>query len=74
MFQRSRSITQLFKEACDACGIENLHFHDLRHEGVSRLFEDGRPMEQVSVVSGHRSWKDLKRYTNLKPKNLHRDC
>ena len=66
-------ITKLFKEACDACGIKNLHFHDLRHEGVSRLFEDGRPMEQVSVVSGHRSWKDLKTYTNLKPKNLHRD-
>lgn len=22
-------------------GIENLHFHDLRHEAVSRLFELG---------------------------------
>jgi len=66
-------ISVLFKRACDACGIEDLHFHDLRHEGVSRLFEDKRPMEEVSVVSGHRSWTDLKRYTNLKPKNLHRD-
>ena len=62
-----------FKRACDACGIEDLRFHDLRHEGVSRLFEDKRPMEEVSIVSGHRSWTDLKRYTNLKPENLHRD-
>ena len=66
-------LSEVFKTACDACGIEDLHFHDMRHEGVSRLFEDKRPMEEVSVVSGHRSWADLKRYTNLKPKNLHRD-
>ena len=65
--------SRLFRYACKDLNIPNLHFHDLRHEGVSRLFEDGRPMEQVSVVSGHRSWTDLKRYTNLKPKNLHRD-
>lgn len=68
-----KHISKVFKQACDACGIEDLHFHDLRHEGVSRLFEDKRPMEEVSVVSGHRSWENLKRYTNLKPKNLHRD-
>ena len=66
-------LSELFKRACDARGIEDLHFHDLRHEGVSLLFEDGRQIPEVSVVSGHRSWTDLKRYTNLKPKNLHRD-
>jgi len=69
----AKHVTTRFTKACKDLNIPDLHFHDLRHEGVSRLFEDGRPMEQVSVVSGHRSWKDLKRYTNLKPKNLHRD-
>ena len=55
-----------------ACGIADLHFHDLRHEGVSRLFEKGYAIEQVSLVSGHRSWSSLKRYTNLRPDSLHR--
>jgi hypothetical protein len=28
-----------FTRACEFLGIMNLHFHDLRHDGVSRLFE-----------------------------------
>jgi integrase len=32
------------------------HFHDLRHEGISHLFEMGRSIPQVATVSGHRSW------------------
>jgi len=31
-----------FTRACQFLGIDDLHFHDLRHEGVSRLFEIGR--------------------------------
>lgn len=46
--------------------IEDLHFHDLRHDGVSRLFEMGRNIPQVASVSGHRSWTSLKRYTHLR--------
>jgi integrase len=47
-------------------GIEDLHFHDLRHEGVSRLFEMGRTIPQVASVSGHRSWQSLQRYSHLR--------
>jgi integrase len=46
--------------------IDDLHFHDLRHEGVSRLFEMGRTIPQVASVSGHRSWQSLQRYTHLR--------
>ncbi|WP_320409374.1 MULTISPECIES: tyrosine-type recombinase/integrase [unclassified Aureimonas] len=46
-------------------GVEDLRFHDLRHEGVSRLFEIGLNIPQVSVVSGHRSWISLKRYSHI---------
>ncbi|SFH64518.1 tyrosine-type recombinase/integrase [Bradyrhizobium sp. Gha] len=55
-----------FTRACQILGINNLHFHDLRHEGVSRLFEMGRNIPQVAAVSGHRSWSSLKRYTHLR--------
>lgn len=55
-----------FTRACQFLGIEDLHFHDLRHDGVSRLFEIGRNIPQVAAVSGHRSWTSLKRYTHLR--------
>lgn len=45
--------------------IEDLHFHDLRHEGVSRLFEIGWEIPRVAAVSGHRDWNSLRRYTHL---------
>lgn len=66
------TISSIFPRACQALGIEDLRFHDLRHEGVSRLFERGFRIEQVSLVSGHRDWKMLKRYTQLKAADLHR--
>jgi hypothetical protein len=44
----------------------------LRHEAASRLFEAGFTIEQVALVTGHRDWKMLKRYTNLRPEDLHR--
>lgn len=45
--------------------IEDLHFHDLRHEAISRLFEKGLDMLEVSTISGHKSLSMLKRYTHL---------
>lgn len=59
------SISASFTRACKLLGIKDLHFHDLRHEGISRLFEMGWTIPQVATVSGHRSWSSLKRYTHL---------
>lgn len=67
------SISRAWREACVALDIENLHWHDLRHEGTSRLFEAGYQIHEVALVTGHRDWKSLKRYTNLRPESLHRD-
>jgi integrase len=69
---KAHSLSSTFPRACKACGIVDLHFHDLRHEGVSRLFEAGYPIEQVALVSGHKDWAMLKRYTQIKAVNLHR--
>ncbi len=67
-----QTLSKYFKEACDSLGIPDLHFHDLRHEGTSRLFEQGYEIQQVSLVTGHKDWRHLRRYTNLKPEDLHR--
>lgn len=62
----AESVSASFTRACVLLGIEDLHFHDLRHEGISRLFEMGWSIPRVACVSGHRSWKSLQRYTHLK--------
>ncbi|WP_109468519.1 site-specific integrase [Albibacillus kandeliae] len=63
---RANNISASFIRACALLGIEDLRFHDLRHEGVSRLFEMGRTIPQVASVSGHRSWQSLQRYSHIR--------
>lgn len=47
--------------------IEDLHFHDLRHEAISRFFELGSlNVMEIAAISGHRSMNMLKRYTHLR--------
>ncbi|MHB0785551.1 site-specific integrase [Bradyrhizobium sp. 5.13L] len=60
------AISAAFTRACQFLEIEDLHFHDLRHEGVSWLFETGYNIPHAAAVSGHRSWTSLKRYTQLR--------
>jgi integrase len=62
--------TDGFKSAWRAilerANIDDLHFHDLRHEAVSRLFELGTlDVMEVATISGHKSMQMLKRYTHL---------
>lgn len=64
----SRSISASFTRACHFLQIEDLHFHDLRHDGVSRLFEKGWDIPRVASVSGHRDWNSMRRYTHLRGK------
>lgn len=64
------AITKAFNRACLAAGIEGLRFHDLRHEGVSRLFELGLSLPEVAAISGHKTWAMLRRYTHLSAEAL----
>lgn len=64
------TLSKYFTEACRELGIPDLHLHDMRHEGTSRLFEEGYQVHQVALVTGHKSWQNLKRYTQLKPEDL----
>jgi integrase len=65
------TVSKYFTECCKALAIPDLHFHDLRHEGTSRLFEEGFEIQQVALVTGHKDWRHLRRYTNLRPEDLH---
>ena len=47
--------------------IEDLRFHDLRHEAISRFFEMGLNVPEVALISGHKDTRMLFRYTHLKP-------
>lgn len=62
--------SKVFHQCVIDAQIEDLVLHDLRHEGISRLFEKGFSIEEVSLVSGHTDWSTLKRYTHLKPTSL----
>lgn len=68
----ARSVGTAFRRACIDADVKDLHFHDLRHEGTSRLFEIGLSIEQVALVTGHKDWKMLRRYTHIRPEALHR--
>ena len=68
--KHAASISDRFARMTDKIGIEDLRFHDLRHEAISRMFERGMRVEQVRVVSGHRTLDQLSRYVNLRPENL----
>lgn len=67
------TVSTIFPRACHRLGIKDLAFHDLRHEGVSRLFEQGYTIEQVALISGHRDWKMLARYTQIRARDIHRN-
>lgn len=48
----------------------DLHFHDLRHEAASRLFEVGLNVMEVASITGHKTLQTLKRYTHLRAEDL----
>lgn len=67
------SFNKSWARACRRAGIENLRFHDLRHEATSRLFELGTfDSMEVASITGHKTLSMLKRYTHLKAENLAR--
>lgn len=66
----ANAVSTIWKRRMKALGIENLHWHDLRHEAVSRFFEKGLHPMQVAAISGHKGFVMLKRYTHLSAESL----
>ncbi|MFM7653984.1 MAG: tyrosine-type recombinase/integrase [Paracoccaceae bacterium] len=62
---RSVYVSDLWHKTVRRLKIEDLTFHDLRHAAITELFRKGLGIPEVALVSGHKSWRELKRYTQL---------
>lgn len=63
-------VSHNFSDLCEDAKIENLRFHDLRHEATSRLFEHGLDIMEVASITGHKTLHMLKRYTHLRAEDI----
>ncbi|WP_069234550.1 MULTISPECIES: tyrosine-type recombinase/integrase [Burkholderia] len=67
------SASTAFTRACAAVepAIIDLHFHDLRHRATAAFFRAGLGIPQVALLTGHKTWAMLRRYTSIKPEDVH---
>lgn len=70
---RAASVSTAFTRACKALEppIEDLHFHDLRHRATAQFFRMGLDIPRVALLTGHKTWAMLRRYTSIKPADVH---
>jgi integrase len=64
------SAKMAWKRLAKRARLENLRFHDLRHEAISRLFEKGLNVPEVALISGHRDPRMLFRYTHPRAEDI----
>jgi len=63
------AVKQAFVRTCKRAGIENFHFHDLRHEAATRLAEK-LTMHELMKVTGHKDTRLLARYYHPRAEDL----
>jgi integrase len=64
------SVSTAYTRACAALDIEDLHFHDLRHAAAASFFRMGLDIPQVALLTGHKTWTMLRRYTRVTPSDV----
>lgn len=71
---RAASASSAFTRACQSLDppILDLHFHDLRHRATAQFFRMGLDIPRVALLTGHKTWAMLKRYTDIKPEDVHK--
>ena len=67
---KPRSLSGAFLRLSRRHKLDNLHFHDLRHEATSRFFEKGLNPVEVATITGHKDTRMLMRYTHLRAEDL----
>lgn len=71
VFDVSKSaVQQSWQRIMRKTGIQNLRFHDLRHEAISRFFEIGMSIAEVKSISGHKDVRQLFNYTHLQANEI----
>lgn len=70
---REASVSTAFTRACKDVKppILDLHFHDLRHRATAEFFRMGLDIPRVALLTGHKTWAMLRRYTAIKPSDVH---
>jgi len=63
-------VGKAFERACKKAGIEDLHFHDLRHDFATFLINNGATLYQVQLALGQKDSRMAQRYAHLDPNNL----
>src|SRR5215470_4569438 len=59
------SIRNAWKNAVQRAGIENFHYHDLRHSAASYMLMNGASLAEIGEILGHRTPQMTKRYAHL---------
>ncbi|MGB7912343.1 MAG: site-specific integrase [Desulfobaccales bacterium] len=68
--RRFLEVKRSFASACRRSGIEDFHFHDLRHTFASRLVMRGASLKAVQELLGHADMKMTMRYAHLSHEHL----
>lgn len=64
-------LSHKFAKRFEQAGCPDVRFHDLRHESVSRIYERTEMSDmEISKVSGHKGFRMLQRYSNLRGSSL----
>ena len=58
------SLQNAWKRLIKRSGLIDLHFHDLRHEAISRFIERGLTIPEAASISGHKALSMLLRYAH----------
>jgi integrase len=66
----ARTAQAWFLWATRYLGIDDLHFHDLRHSAASAMINSGVPLYTVGAVLGHKAAASTKRYSHLDTRSL----
>jgi integrase len=66
------ALHQTFSNSCRRAGIEDFHFHDLRHVATSQLAKRLPNVIELAAVTGHKSLAMLHRYYHTQPEDLAR--
>ena len=64
-----RNIKYAFRKALERAGIDDFHFHDLRHTFASNLVMAGEDLVTVKELLGHKSIQMTMRYSHLSQKH-----
>jgi integrase len=64
------SIREGFDAACKRAGIEDFHFHDLRHCAITNWRRQGHDFIRIMAVSGHKTMNTFRRYNSVSKEEL----